>query len=198
MNPRILLTLIPIAVFYALFRLDAPTWVAIGGGFAASAAVLLTNRSDRLIGGLTLFGFSILAITAVIGIIWGSEKAYLASGPISDFLFAPLYLVSILIGKPLIGGIAREMFPAYVAGLPPDHRVFVLLSLLWAGYDIIHGLARVYMLSNLSVGEYLIWSRLAAWPVSSALLAFSAWLILRETKRASIVQQSIAAAEGPA
>jgi intracellular septation protein A len=198
MNPRILLTLIPIAVFYALFRLDAPTWVAIGGGFAASAAVLLTNRSDRLIGGLTLFGFSILAITAVIGIIWGSEKAYLASGPISDFLFAPLYLVSILIGKPLIGGIAREMFPAYVAGLPPDHRVFVLLSLLWAGYDIIHGLARVYMLSNLSVGEYLIWSRLAAWPVSSALLAFSAWLILRETKRASMVQQSTAAAEGPA
>lgn len=184
MNPRILLTLVPIAVFYGLFKMDAPTWAAIGGGFTASGLVLFTNRKDRLIGGLALFGFVILGITAVIGIVWGSEKAYLASGPVSDFLFAPLYLVSILIGKPLVGGVVRELFPAWVAALPFDHRVYVLLSVLWALYDVIHGLARVYMLSSLSVGEYLIWSRLASWPMNAALLALSAWLIMREVKRA--------------
>ena len=184
MNPRILLTLVPIAIFYGLFKMDAPTWVAIGGGFAASAAVLITNRKDRLIGGLALFGFFVLGISAVIGIVWGSEKAYLASGPVSDFLFVPVYLVSILIGKPLIGGIVRELFPAYVAALPADHRVYVYLSLAWAGYDVLHGVARIYMLSSLSVGEYLVWSRLASWPVNAALLGFSAWLISREVRRA--------------
>ena len=187
MNPRILLTLIPIAVFYGLFRLDAPTWAAIGGGFAASAVVLLTNRKDRLIGGLALFGFVVLGISAVIGVIWGSEKAYLASGPVSDFLFAPLYIVSILIGKPLVGGIARELFPAYVAALPPDHRIYAYLSLAWAAYDVLHGVARVYMLSSFSVGEYLIWSRLASWPVNAALLGVTIWLISREVKRAEAV-----------
>lgn len=198
MNPRILLTLLPIAIFYGLFRMDAPTWVAITGGFLASLLVLSTNRRDRLIGGLTLFGFGILAITAVIGIIWGSEKAYLASGPISDFLLAPLYLGSILIGKPLVGGIVRELFPAYVAGLPPDHRVYSGLSLMWAGYDVVHGIARVYMLSNLSVGEYLVWSRLAAWPVTATLMAVSAWLILREMRRISAGEGTVRLAEEPA
>lgn len=199
MNPRILLTLIPIGIFYALFKMDAPTWVAIGGGFLASGAVLVTNRKDRLIGGLALFGFVVLGVTAVIGIIWGSEKAYLASGPVSDFLFAPLYLVSILIGKPLVGGIVRELFPAYVSALPIDHKVYVWLSLLWAAYDIAHGVARVYMLSSLSVGEYLIWSRLASWPVNAALLLLSAWLISREVKRAeTAIAARVVAAEGSA
>lgn len=199
MNPRILLTLLPIAVFYGLFKMDAPTWVAIGGGFAASGAVLLTNRKDRLIGGLALFGFFVLGISAVIGIIWGSEKAYLFSGPVSDLLFAPLYIVSILIGKPLIGGIVRELFPAYVAALPPNHRVYVYLSVAWAACDILHGIARVYMLSSLSVGQYLVWSRLASWPVNAALLGLSAWFVSREVKRAEAnLVQSALAAEGTA
>ena len=199
MNPRILLTLVPIAVFYGLFKVDAPPWVAIGGGFAASGVVLLLNRRDRLLRGLALFGFVVLGITAVIGVAWGSEKAYLSSGPVSDFLFVPLYIVSILIGKPLAGGIVRELFPAYVAILPPDHRVYVQLSLIWAAYDVLHGIARVYMLSTLSVGEYVVWSRLASWPVNAALLGLSAWLIAREVKRAETdLAGTLLVAEGTA
>lgn len=199
MNPRILLTLVPIAVFYGLFKLEAPPWVAIGGGFAASGVVLVLNRRDRLLRGLALFGFVVLGITAVIGMAWGSERAYLSSGPVSDFLFAPLYIVSVLIGKPLAGGIVRELFPAYVAVLPPDHRVYVYLSLIWAGYDILHGVARVYMLATLSVGEYVVWSRLASWPVNAALLGLSAWMVTREVKRAeSALAGRLVAAEGTA
>jgi hypothetical protein len=111
----------------------------------------------------------------------------------------PVYLVSILIGKPLIGGIVRELFPAYVAALPADHRVYVHLSLAWAAYDILHGIARVYMLSSLSVGEYLVWSRLASWPVNAALLGFSAWLISREVRRAEEeLSRTLVPAEGTA
>ena len=81
----------------------------------------------------------------------------------------------------------------------PDHRVYVYLSLIWAGYDILHGVARVYMLATLSVGEYVVWSRLASWPVNAALLGLSAWLITREVKRAeTALAGRLVAAEGTA
>ncbi len=182
MNPRILMSLLPVAAFWLLWR-TTDTWVAILGGFAASAIVLGLNRHQRLIGILTLYGFVIVGASATVGIIWDNPKAYLASGPVSDFLFVPLYLGSIAIGKPLIGGIARELFPAVAGRLPEDHRVFVYLSLAWAGYDILHGIVRVYLLQELSVGQYLVWSRLSAWPVTTVLLFVTGWAIYRESLR---------------
>lgn len=182
MNPRILMSLIPVAVFLLLSRV-APPWVSISGGFAASTLVFFFNRKDKLIGALTLFGFVVVAISAIIGLIWSSEKAYLASGPISDFLFVPLYLLSIRFGKPLVGGIARELVPAVAGKVPIDARVYVHLSYMWAGYDFLHGIARAYLLNTMDVTEYVIMSKLLAWPVNAALLGITMYFIYREAKR---------------
>jgi intracellular septation protein A len=177
-NLRILLSFLPVAVFFGLTRI-APAWVAVGGGFAASGAVFYTNRRHRLIGMLTAFGFSVVALSALVGIVSNSEKAYLASGPLSDFLFVPVYLGSIYVGKPLVGGIARELMPGVAGRVAPNAALFGWLSLAWAAYDLFHGAIRVVLLSNLSVGEYLVWSRLVGWPMSGALLALTGWLIYR-------------------
>lgn len=182
MNPRILLSLLPVVVFFLLTRV-APPQLAILGGFGASALVFYVTRGERLIGLLTAFGFVIVAVAATIGIIWNSEKAYLASGPVSDFLLAPMYVGSVLIGKPLVGGIARQLFPAIAGLVPINAPVFAWLSVAWAGYDILHGLGRTYMLSELSVGEYIIWSRLLSWPPTGALLGITAFFIVRAARR---------------
>lgn len=182
MNPRILMSLIPVAVFLVLSRF-APPAVSISGGFAASTLVFVLNRKDRLIGALTAFGFVVVAVSAVIGLLWNSEKAYLASGPVSDFLFIGLYLGSIVMGKPLVGGIARELWPAVAGRLPIDARVFVQLSLVWAAYDLAHGLGRLYMLMNMDVDEYVILSRLLWWPVNAMLLGYTVAMIHRESRR---------------
>lgn len=182
MNPRILMSLIPVAVFLVLSRV-APPVVSISGGFLASTIVFVLNRQDRLIGALTAFGFVVVALSAAVGIIWNSEKAYLASGPLSDFLFIGLYLGSIAMKRPLIGGIARELWPAVAGNLPHDARIFVQLSLAWAAYDFAHGLGRTYMLMNLDVDEYVILSRLFWWPINAMLLALTVALIYREARR---------------
>jgi hypothetical protein len=181
-NPRILLSLLPVLVFFGLTRI-VPPQVAILGGFGASAAVFYVARGEKLIGLLTAFGFSIVTVSAVIGLIWNSEKAYLASGPVSDFLLGPVYIGSILIGKPLVGGISRELFPAIAGKIPINAPVFAWLSVLWAGYDILHGIARTYMLSELSVGQYIIWSRVLSWPPTGLVLGVTAFFILREAQR---------------
>ncbi|MFN0147011.1 MAG: hypothetical protein ACKVT1_10895 [Dehalococcoidia bacterium] len=184
MNPRLLASLLPIAVFWGLSRgLNVDSWVAILGGFIASAAVFYYNRKDRLIGALTAFGFVVVGASAVAGIVWDSEKAYLASGPIADFLFVPLFAVSIALRKPLIGGIARELFPQVATRLPINAPVFVGLTIAWAVYNIVHGVFRVYLLRELSVGEYIIWSRVLTWPVLAVLFGVSGWLIHRAAQR---------------
>lgn len=182
MNPRILLSLTPVVVFFLLTRV-APPQLAILGGFGASAFVFYVTRGDRLIGLLTAFGFVIVAVAATIGIIWNSEKAYLASGPVSDFLLGPLYVGSVLIGKPLVGGIARQLFPAIAGLVPMNAPVFAWLSVAWAGFDILHGVGRTYLLTELSVGEYIIWSRLLSWPPTALLLGVTAFFIVREARR---------------
>ena len=178
MNPRLLLSVLPVAAFYFVGRV-ADSWVAILAGFIAFAIVGVINRKDRLIGALSLFGFIVVGLSALVGIIWDSEKAYLFSGPLSDFLFIPLYLGSIAIKKPLIGGIARELFPAVAGKIPTNAPVFRWLSLAWAGYDLFHGLLRVYLLGELSVGEYIVWSRITSWPFTFALVAISVYYIRR-------------------
>jgi hypothetical protein len=181
-NLRITWSIAPVAVFYLLTRVADP-WVAVAGGFAASTVVFWYNRRDRLIGLLTAFSFLVVAVSAGVGIAVNNEKAYLAAGPVGDFLFVPLYLGSILIGKPLIGGIARELLPKYAGHVPVNAPVFVWLSVAWAGWDLAHGLVRLWMLQEMSVGEYIIWSRLAFWPFSSAMVGITAWLAVREGKK---------------
>lgn len=180
MNPRILISLLPAAIFWALWR-TTDTWIAILGGFGASLIVLKQNRDQRLIGVLTVFGIVVVGLSGLVGIIWDSPKAYLASGPVSDFLFVPIYLVSIQMGKPLVGGIARELFPAVAGRIPIEHRVFVVWSLAWAAFNLGQGVVRSWMLTELSVGEYLIWSRVAFWPLSTAMLIASGLMIYRES-----------------
>lgn len=182
MNARILWSGIPIAVFYLLSRVAEP-WVAICGGFGASPVVYWVNRRDTTMGLLTLFGFAVVSVSAVVGIVLNNEKAYLASGPAADFLLVPIYAVSIVIRKPLIGALAREMFPKYAGTVPINAPVFVGLSVFWAAHDVVQGVARIYLLDALSVGQYLVWSRLLNWPFTAVMLWTSAYFVLRAAKR---------------
>jgi intracellular septation protein A len=181
-NNRVFLSTVPVVVFFALTRV-APSWVAISGGFAASAVVFYYSRQDRLIGALAAFGFAIVGTSAVIGLIWDNERAYLAADPVRDFLFVPLYLITMLFRKPVIGGIAREMFPRVAATVPIHAPVFAWLSVAWAGYDIVQGLLRIYLLQELSVGQYLIWSRVLSWPLTMVVVSASTFFIMREVRK---------------
>lgn len=183
MNFRILTSLAPVFVFLGLERLGLPPAVTISGGFLTSTIVYWMNRRDRLIGTLTLFGFLVVAVSAVVGIVSSSEKAYLAAGPISDLLLVPLYVGSIVLRQPLVGGIARELVPAIAWRLPVNAPVFIWLSWTWAAYNLLQGAVRWYMLQTLSVIEFSIWSRVIGIPISGALFLTSGYLIYRASRR---------------
>ncbi len=181
MNLRIASSILPVAVFYILSRVADP-WVSIAGGFLASSLVFYLNRRHRVIGLLAAFAFVVLTLSAVFGLVFDSEKAYLASGPVADFLFVPMFLGSMLFKRPLIGGVVREMFPQFSGGVPLQAPVFVKLSFLWALGEGLTGLVRAYLLYELSVGEYIIWSRLATWPLRAIVIGITIWAVYRASK----------------
>jgi hypothetical protein len=54
--------------------------------------------------------------------------------------------------------------------LPLQHRAFVLSTLVLVLVNLIQGIVRTWMLfGGLSVGQYLIFSRLFGWPTALAM-----------------------------
>ena len=199
LNPRLLITMTPVVVFYVLSVVAPPT-LAVAGGFAAAAGAFYFTRKSRLYQALLLVGFAVVALTAAIGITWGSEKAYLASGACSSFLFAFIYSGSVLIRHPLVGGIAREVVPGLTGRLPDTAPVFVWTTLAWAVFSMSQGFVRVYLLVNLSVGEYIIWSRVVGYPATGLMLGATAYFIWRtaekERKAAATEANSVSSPRG--
>jgi hypothetical protein len=85
--------------------------------------------------------------------------------------------------------------PAVAGRIPINAPVFIWLSVMWAVFDIVHGVIRIYMLGALGVGEYIILSRLLFWPFSGALVIISFYAVLREARRRQHVPAEVPAWE---
>ncbi len=181
-NPRVFLTMLPVLLFYGLTKV-APAEVAVGGGFAAVTVVFLFTRETPLLRLIAIYGYLVTAGAALAGILFASEKAYLAAGPIGDALILPLYAWTLWRGWPLIGAIGREISPRMVGNLPVNAPIFVKVTLVWAGYEAVKALVLTWMLLNLSIGEYLVYGRLFGWPTTAALVFICGTFILREARR---------------
>ncbi|MCZ2108395.1 MAG: DUF3159 domain-containing protein [Dehalococcoidia bacterium] len=180
---RLVLSILPAWLFLLVSRF-APAWASISAGFGATVVVYFVSGHSRLVGAIATFGFGIAAIHAVFGIIFNDEKSYLAAGWVTDLLFVPVYTVSVVVRRPLVGGIAREMVPTVAGRLPLDATIYRLLSVFWAIFYVFHGAVQGALWHSLSVAEFVVWSRIVLWPPTTLALLASAWLIWRSARAA--------------
>ena len=57
-----------------------------------------------------------------------------------------------------------------------------LTTWLWVAVNAAQAALRIYMLQELSVGEYLIWTRVISWPLN-AVLIWTTWVLVSRTIR---------------
>jgi hypothetical protein len=157
---------IPPAVFFIANWLG-PTQVAIALSFAASVWVFVRNPGSGVIRALSVLGFCVVTGSAIVGLALDSDKAFVAQNLIGDFAITAVCIGSVLIGRPLIGAIARELVPGIQPVMPVDHRVFVRLTLINAALNLGTGLVRILMLGALSANAYVVVSRVAFLPISA-------------------------------
>jgi hypothetical protein len=120
---------------------------------------------------------------AIVGIVLGSEKAYLMNDPISDYLIMTTALGSIIFRRPLFSLFARELIPAVERVLEPRHSVFYLTTWLLVALNAVQGTIRVILLQSLPVDHYLLVTKPMGWSLSFALLIASYVLIDRAVRR---------------
>ncbi len=179
---RIFWSLLPLVVFLVLNSFWPEdlwrTQVAIVASFAASTWVFAINRDSGVIRFITVLGFIVVAGSAVVGLVADSAKAFAAQNIYSDFLVAAVCLASVVIGKPLVGAVARESIPALRTLMEPRHRVFVILTLVFMTYNIGTGIFRIFLLGEFSANEYVIVSRVTS-PISLAFFLACYFMIKR-------------------
>jgi hypothetical protein len=167
-SPQVLIAFLP-ALAFILADKFVPTPGAIGTSFAVSAVIFVRNPGGggviRMLGAI---GFAIVCGAAITGIALSSGKAYVAQNLFSDFAFAAIFAGSVLVHRPLMGAIIREVVPALKPVMPIDHRLFVQLTLANIAINLAQGTARVFLIQDLSASQYAIASRAISFPVSIA------------------------------
>lgn len=178
---RILFGMLPVVAFYIGYQWHA--YAAIGLGFVATAVAYYASDRKGLVGIFALFGLFVATVAALVGIVLEDERAFLARDAAIDFLLASLGLGSLLLGRPVVGLVLRDMWPALRDLLPLRHGAFVRATWVFVVVNIFQGTVRTWMLfGGFTVGEYLVYSRLFGWPVAGIMIAIIAHIV-RESAR---------------
>lgn len=178
---RIMYGILPVVAFYIGYQWNA--YAAIGLGFAATVFAYYASDRKGLVGIFALFGLFVATVAAVVGIVLEDERAFLARDAAIDFLLASLGLGSLLLGRPVVGLVLRDMWPALRELLPLRHRACVLATLVFVVVNIFQGTVRTWMLfGGFSVGEYLVYSRLFGWPTAGIMIAIIAAIVRRAAR----------------
>lgn len=182
LDPHIFIGLIPVAVFLVVNQFWSAQ-LAIGLSFAASVVVFTVSRGRGAVRFLSILGFAIVTVSAVVGLVAESDRAFAAQNIVADFVFAAVFAGSAILRRPLIGAIAREAAPAIAPVMALDHPLFMRLSMLNAALNVATGIARIFLFDALSVNAYVIASRALGAPPAILFTAYCYFSITREAIR---------------
>ena len=140
---------------------------------------------------LAVLGIVIVGGAAIVGIVLGSEKAYLANDAVGDYMIMAIALGSIVAKRPLFSLLAREMSPIVERYLASGHSVFFLSTWLLVLVNAVQGSSRVVLLESLSVDQYLLWSRVVSWSLNIGLFAVTYILIYLAVRKHILVKKKI-------
>ena len=182
-------SVLPVALFYAVYRLWAFTAavvvVLVWSALAFSWHRRRTGAADVF--SATTFSFACLKATA--GLISQNPMLYLAWPSLENLIYGTAFLSSALLGKPLLALYAQRLYP-----IPPRvrssatfRRAFTVASAGWFCGHALRAAVRMWLLLTLPLELYLLADTVAGWPINTSLVAFTAWYPLRQLRRAGLM-----------
>lgn len=192
-------TALPVLAFYGGWR----AW-GLAGGIVASTAVSLALAAALLRRGrdtgLVALGALFVAIQALVALAAHSATVYLAQPVVFSLLLAVAYVVSVVVGRPLIGVFASAWypFPGWFRASPPFRREFGMQTLVWAAFCVVRAALRLAALLHSGVGGFVVVSLLTGGPPYAVLVAWGVWHARRAFSRLADEDVSGLVAAGPA
>ncbi len=167
--------LVPAVLFYVFLTamgLKGALFAGLAWSYSALVRRLVTHRP---IPGMLLIGCAVLTVRTVIALVTGNAFVYFLQPTAATAAIGVAFLVSTLIGRPLIDRFARDFCPLDPDTLvhPLTRKVFAELSLLWAAVMLTNAAVVTWFLLTSSVGAFIIERTATSWLLTGAAIALS-------------------------
>ncbi len=166
-DPVVVLGIAPTVLYILIDRL-IDTRPAIAVCVVSAIAVFLYQRRKlprtSVVFLLGVLGSILMIITGILGLIEDSDKTFWTFDPIEDFIVGGIFLISVLVGRPIVSSVVRELFPSLRERVPARHRVWTLITVVWGVKILATGFFRLWFLDVLEDGLD-VWI-LGTWDVS--------------------------------
>ena len=178
-------TVLLIVVVALLGPLVAMAVVLVWGYGAIGRRLLFRQRVPALLMLATLG----LTIRTTVGMASGSTFAYFAQPIATTIVLAVVFAGSAWLGRPVIARLAHDFVPLHpeVAGRPAITRLFVGLTLLWAGVHLLTAATTFSLLVTLPVPLFVALKTVATLSISVAAIAITITMALRTARREDLV-----------
>lgn len=182
-------TAIPAVLFYGCFvtvGLGAAYVTALAWSYVALARRLILGRRVPPILVLGVFGISFKTLLAVIS---HSTFVYFFQPVLATVTVGLVFLLSALIGRPLIATLAPEFWPISpeIAANPGIIRLFRDLTLLWAGFNLVSAAVTLALLLYLPLGAFVPLKQFSGYVMTAATVFVTVSLSLAAARREGLI-----------
>ena len=174
----------PLLLFYVGWKV-----AGLAAGILAATALAVVAwrwevRRERP-GVMARVGLVLVLLQAAIGLLADDARVYLAQPVLISAVYGLVFLGSALIGRPLAGTFAKEMydFPDEVRASDTFRRVFGRVSLAWGVYLVARSVVRMLVLARSGVDAFILVNFLTGFPFMTALITWSVWYGIRGFRR---------------
>jgi len=174
----------PVLVFYVGYKLGGLVIGIVAATAVSLGAWQYERRRERsgLLAWLTLL---IVIVQALVGLVANDARAYLAPSVLATLTWGLVFIGSVVIGRPLAGLFAGEMYP-----FPPEvrasrtfRRVFSVVSLAWGTMLLLRSGVRLGTLTDSSIDAFVIVNAITGIPLTAGMMTWSVWYATRAFRR---------------
>ena len=178
-------SLIPTALFYAglvIIGLGAAYTVALAWVYAAIFRRLGRGRSVPPLLVLAAIG---ITVRTTVSLASGSTFLYFAQPVVSSFAMALVFLISVVVGRPMVERLALEFWPLTPEMLdrPQVSQLLKRLTFLWAGVNAALGSANLALLTWLPLTTYVAVKQPVGWAITGMGIAITIDRSVRTARR---------------
>jgi hypothetical protein len=182
-------SLIPTALFYSCLVL-----AGLGAAFVAAlvwlyAAVLVRLVRRRPVPPLLVLGAIGITVRTTVSVASGSTFLYFAQPILGSLVMGTVFLVSVVVGRPMVERLALEFWPLTPEMLarPAVTRLLRGLTFFWAGVNLTIGATTLTLLLCLPMATYVAAKQLASLAITGAAIALTIDRSVRTARREGFV-----------
>lgn len=176
----------PVGAFYVGWKLGGlATGIVLATVLALALEAYEQRRGRR--GSLALISAGFVVVQGVVGLATDSAVVYLAQPVVVSAIWGVACLVSVAIGRPLMGAFADAWysFPDEIRASKTYKRIFGIESIAWGIYFLARSGLRMLVLLTGSIGTFVVVQTLTGIPFMIALIVWSVSYSVRGFERST-------------